>query len=292
MGDTAIEWTDKTWNPVTGCDRVSPGCAHCYALDFAAWLKAMGRERYQKDGDEKTSGPGFGLTLHPDLLEKPLRWRKPVRVFVNSMSDVFHEEIPTEFIARMFATMAVARQHVFQVLTKRPDRMHELLNDPAFEEQVFAFAQDLGAGGLLEQSWPLPNVWMGVTIENRKFVGRADQLRATPAAIRFISAEPLLGPVIHTHYSDPDGAPDMFADGSEDAALNLTDIDWLIVGGESGSKHRRFDPGWAADLRDASRESGTAFFVKQMGGTRPGNEMEDLPEELRIREFPRLELSA
>src|SRR3954454_14245296 len=124
---SAIEWTDATWNPVTGCDRVSPGCAHCYALDLAARLKRMGNPRYQNDGDPKSSGPGFGVTLHEDVLEKPLRWRRPRRIFVNSMSDLFHEEVPDEFIARVFTTMRRADHHTFQILTKRPGRMRDLL---------------------------------------------------------------------------------------------------------------------------------------------------------------------
>ncbi len=207
---TAIEWTQapgykgETWNPVTGCDRVSPGCAHCYALDLAARLKGMGQKRYQRDGDPKSSGPGFGLTLHPDKLEEPLRWRKPRMVFVNSMSDLFHEEIPDEYIARVFGVMANARQHIFQVLTKRPERMAELLNSYGFHCEVAAaigaVTKPEPANGWATIAWHddnyLDNVWLGVSIENRRFVDRADLLRQTPAAVRFISAEPLLGPLV------------------------------------------------------------------------------------------------
>jgi protein gp37 len=237
---SAIEWTDATWNPVTGCDRVSPGCAHCYALDLAARLKAMGQPRYQRDGDPKTSGPGFGVTLHEDKLGEPLRWRKPRMVFVNSMSDLFHEAIPFEFISLVFETMATASQHTYQVLTKRPERMREYMRRGH------------------PQSEPLPNVWLGVSIENRRFVGRADVLRETPAAVRFISAEPLLGP-LWTPWQFRETGP----------ILDLTDIDWLIVGGESGPTHRPMQERWALDLLAAARQAGTAFFFKQWGGYTP-----------------------
>jgi protein gp37 len=289
---TAIEWTHapgykgETWNPVTGCDRVSPGCAHCYALGLAAKLKRWGQDRYQIDGDPKSSGPGFGLTLHEDLLEKPMGWRKPRMVFVNSMSDVFHEGIPAEFIARIFGTMANrsiwAPEHRFLVLTKREERMHELLNHPEFQRQVRLASGNTGT------EWPLPTVWLGVTIENRRFAHRADLLRETPAAVRFISAEPLLGPLV---YDSVGAAGPCWADDSRADELDLTNIDWLIVGGESGSGHRRIDPQWVRDLRDEAlaeclccgrcpvgecqqidsgdREpSRTAFFFKQWGGAR------------------------
>lgn len=287
---TAIEWTQapgykgETWNPVTGCDRVSPGCAHCYALELAGRLKGMGQKRYQRDGDPKTSGPGFGLTLHPDRLEEPLRWRKPRMVFVNSMSDLFHEEIPDEYIARVFAVMAGARRHIFQVLTKRPERMLDLLGREGGE-----FIHHWQKHQPEDADWPLPNVWLGVTIENRRFVHRADLLRQTPAAVRFVSAEPLLGPLVpgvagfQPNLGDygqeyalgewlwPDGK---LVDEEENPPLDLTDIDWLITGGESGARHRRFDPQWAIDLRDwcmavdprGERLYATAFFHKQNGG--------------------------
>jgi protein gp37 len=264
VAESAIEWTDATWNPVTGCDRVSPGCAHCYALTLAKRLKAMGNPRYQVDGGP-ASGPGFGVTLHEDKLEEPLRWRRPRMVFVNSMSDLFHEEIPDEYIDRVFATMAAAPQHTFQVLTKRPERM-----------LAWATRHDaeLAHDGLRAEPWP--NVWLGVTIENRRFVHRADLLRETPAAVRFVSAEPLLGPLDE---------------------LDLSGIDWLICGAESGPGCRRFDFQWARDLRDACLSQcrdcaalgvhvpddwapsyqddhthwapctrRTAFFLKQLGG--------------------------
>jgi protein gp37 len=282
---SAIEWTDATWNPVTGCDRVSPGCAHCYALDLASRLKRMGNVRYQNDGDPKSSGPGFGVTLHPDVLKKPLNWRKPRRVFVNSMSDLFHEEVPDEYIAEVFGVMAAAPQHTFQVLTKRPERMRDLLTDDdwvlaAFEEaSSWVKRPGLSLDNQDNYLWPakdyhefpaLRNVWLGVSIENRRFVDRADLLRETPAAVRFISAEPLLGPLVHNPFFPQDWRP-----------LSLVDIDWLIVGGESGPKHRRINKEWVRDLQCACRGERrgpeddevmvpkTAFFFKQWGGRTP-----------------------
>ncbi len=216
-GASTIEWTEATWNPVTGCSQVSPGCAHCYAKTFAERWRGIPGHPYEQ---------GFDLRLWPERLAVPLGWRKPRTIFVNSMSDLFHERIPFEFIEQVFETMRAAHWHTFQVLTKREDRLAEL-------------------APLL--AWP-SNVWMGVTIENRRFVDRADVLRGVPAAVRFISAEPLLGQ-LH--------------------GLNLADIDWLIAGGESGHGHRRVDPHWIRALRDECSTAGTAFFFKQWGGTRP-----------------------
>jgi protein gp37 len=302
---TAIEWTHipgyrgETWNPVTGCDIVSPGCAHCYALELAGRLKGMGQKRYQRDGDPKTSGPGFAVTLHPDKLDQPVRWRAPRAIFVNSMSDVFHEAIPDEYIGRMFAVMAGCPQHIFMVLTKRPERMRDVIRESSWEwSEGFARGWEFGAGGkaVHAPAWPLPNVWMGVTIENRRFVSRADILRKTPAAVRFISAEPLLGPLVLDGVApDPEGGvirhwkdhkPQFY-----NPPLDLTGIDWLIVGGESGPNHRRIDPEWVRDLlhvvqsdnddilragREQEHEqfprwwgNGTAFFFKQWGGRTP-----------------------
>jgi protein gp37 len=214
---SAIEWTEATWNPVTGCDQVSPGCAHCYAKAFAERWRGIPGHPYEQ---------GFDLRIWPERLEQPLKWKRSRTIFVNSMSDLFHEQIPVDFIARVFAVMERADQHVFQVLTKRPERMLEL-------------APDL--------RWPA-NVWMGVSIENRRFVHRADLLRESPAAIRFISAEPLLGPL---------------------EGLDLDRIDWLIAGGESGPGHRKIDEAWVLDLRDRCAERGVAFFFKQWGGRTP-----------------------
>ena len=170
---SAIEWTETTWNPVTGCDQVSIGCDNCYALSFAKRLKAMGQPKYQKDGNPRTSGPGFGLTLHPDVLEEPYRWRTPRLVFVNSMSDLFHPEVPLEFIQEVFGVMAETPRHTYQILTKRSTR--------------------LAAVGP-ELDWP-SNVWMGVSVETGRYAFRIDHLRTVPAEVRIISAEPLLGPL-------------------------------------------------------------------------------------------------
>jgi protein gp37 len=271
MAETAIEWATHVWNPVTGCDRVSPGCAHCYALTYAGRLKAMGQPKYQRDGG-KASGPGFGVTLHEAALAEPARWRKPRRVFVNSMSDLFHEEIPDEFIARVFAVMGEADRHEFLVLTKRPERMHALLRSWRFCKLVMGnCARAFDAIQWDEESY-FPNVWLGVSIENRRYVYRADLLRETPAAVRFISAEPLLGPLFEPY----DGWEDDYAG----AGLALKDVDWVIVGGESGPNHRPIRPEWVRDIRDATRSWADdevtqlpgrhcAFFFKQWGGPTP-----------------------
>lgn len=230
---TKIEWADTTWNPTTGCDRISPGCRECYAATLARRLKAMGQPKYQHDGDPRTSGPGFALTVHPDTLGDPLTWRQPKRVFVNSMSDLFHQDVPDQFIAEVFAVMALAPQHTCQVLTKRPQRMADWLNRVQRTEAWWTLdGQKASKGGVHigdeNTTWPLPNVWLGVSIENDRYTWRADHLRRTPAAVRFISAEPLLGPL---------------------PSLDLGGIDWLIVGGESGPNARPMHPDWVRDLR-------------------------------------------
>lgn len=485
MNRTEIQWSEVTWNPVTGCDRISPGCDRCYALTLAARLKAMGQPRYQRDGDPRTSGPGFGLTLHEDKLSEPLTWRKPRLVFVNSMSDLFHKDVPPVFIAEVFAAMAQAPQHTFQCLTKRPKRMRNLLSSEDFphmvakaiDRQVVSAAiaamgaertapiegfpgylvtdrgrvllegasetclwcrmplpedmtarrkfccqqhnakafyersqgrwqppaevsrplrPDAGEQGHLrvtligpngrerrlvhrlvldafvrvgapgEQGchrngdatinalpnlrwgtqadnwadrirhgnhrthrvrdhaatwitpdlgfeWPLPNCWLGVSIESRDYVWRADRLRETPAAVRFISAEPLLGPL--TFDSDVGMARDRdwlgaaedeyfgvpehlrgdpysscWLDGADKPELDLDGIDWLIVGGESGPNARPMRAEWARDLRDRCQESGAAFFFKQHGGRTPkaggrlldGRTWDEMPEVARV----------
>lgn len=213
---SSIEWTEASWNPVTGCSKVSPGCAHCYAETFAERWRGVPGHPYEQ---------GFDLKLWPDRLELPIRWRRPRMIFVNSMSDLFHEAIPDDYIRSIFDVMGEAHWHTFQILTKRHDRM---------------------AGLAPTLDWH-PNVWMGVTIENRRFMHRADRLREVSAAVRFISAEPLLGPL----------------DG-----LDITQIDWLIAGGESGARHRRVREEWITALRDRCQDEGTAFFFKQWGGAR------------------------
>ena len=242
---TTIEWADVTWNPVTGCDRVSAGCDHCYALTMAKRLKAMGHPKYQTDGNPSTSGPGFGVQCHPDVLGEPLRWRKPRRVFVNSMSDLFHPDVPTEFILQVWSAMANAPDHTFQILTKRPQRMHRIVDAICWRggvdgEPWEAYAwpyDDAETGEVVEDDldgggeMPLPNVWLGVSVESDKYTWRVNPLRDTPAAVRFVSAEPLLGPL---------------------PSLDLTGVDWLIVGGESGHGARPMHPDWVRDLRDRS----------------------------------------
>jgi protein gp37 len=285
MSTTSIEWATHVSNPFTGCDRVSPGCAHCYALDYAARLKVMPNSaaKYANDGNPKTSGPGFGFTVHDQELDHPKRFPKGARVFVNSMSDVFHEEATDEQIARLFAS--IGRQHWanFLILTKRPERMHELLNTERFGEMVgeaLYLIHDVDTNE--EPGWapddPSPNVWLGISIENRRFVDRADLLRETPAAVRFISAEPLLGPLVYDDYENWEDEADL-------SPLCLRDIDWMIVGGESGPKHRPIDADWVRMLRDSclpscgycemvececGREAYSgrdiAFFFKQWGG--------------------------
>ncbi len=223
---SAIEWTEATWNPTTGCDRTSPGCDNCYALTLAKRLKAMGVPRYQNEGDERTSGPGFRLTVHPDLLEAPRRWREPRLVFVNSMSDLFHDDVSDEFIRAVFEVMRDTPRHTFQVLTKRSKRLARLA--PHLE-------------------WP-KNVWMGVSVENARYRFRVDHLRQVPAAVRFISAEPLLGPL---------------------GKIDLTGIGWVIVGGESGPRARPMELSWGREVRDQCLANDVRFFFKQWGGRTP-----------------------
>jgi len=240
---SAIEWCNASWNPVTGCDRVSPGCAHCYALELAPRLRARGLAKYARARDGgRASGPAFGVTLHPGELERPCRWREPRRVFVNSMGDLFHTDVPFEFVDQVFATMAGCPRHTFQVLTKRPQRM--LAYCEQRYEQLAGELHALGAAATV----PWPNVWLGVSIENARWAWRADVLRDVPAVARFISAEPLLGPLTR---------------------LDLSGVDWLIVGGESGPRHRPVHLEWVRELRDLALQVGVAFFFKQWGGRTP-----------------------
>mgnify|MGYP006281470929 FL=1 len=225
MAQSLIEWTESTWNPVTGCTKVSPGCQNCYAERMAKRLKAMGQPNYRN---------GFEVTCHEHVLETPLTWKKPQTIFVNSMSDLFHEDIPTAFIHRIFDVMQRAHWHRFQVLTKRAERLAEL-------------APDL--------PWP-ENVWMGVTVENADYLKRIDCLRETEAYIKFLSLEPLLGLV-----SD----------------LDLSGIDWVIVGGESGPGARPMKQDWVADIRRECQSAEIPFFFRQWGGVnkkKTGRELE------------------
>jgi protein gp37 len=211
---SGIEWTESTWNPVTGCDKISPGCKHCYAERMAERLQAMGQANYRN---------GFELTLQPKMLELPLTWKKPQTIFVNSMSDLFHDDVPVEYIKRVFDVMARAQWHRFQVLTKRAERLA-------------ALAPQL--------SWAA-NVWMGVSVENADYLSRIDHLRETPAAVKFLSLEPLLGPL---------------------SALDLRGIHWVIVGGESGFRARPMNEAWVVEIRQQCRRARVPFFFKQWGG--------------------------
>ena len=213
--NSSIEWTQSTWNPVTGCTKVSPGCAHCYAERMARRLKAMGQPNYIC---------GFEVALHRHMLELPMLWKKPQAVFVNSMGDLFHRDVPESFIFEVFDVMRRASWHRFQLLTKRSDRLAEL--DSRLD-------------------WP-GNAWMGVTVENADYLFRIDHLRSTGANIKFLSCEPLLGPLDN---------------------LNLSGIDWVIVGGESGPGARPIEQSWVIEIRDQCRNASVPFFFKQWGGT-------------------------
>lgn len=224
--NSQIEWTEATWNPVTGCDRVAAGCDNCYALALSKRLKAMGAKKYQNDGSPLTSGPGFGVTIHPQTLQQPYSWKTSKVVFVNSMSDLFHAKVPLSFVRDIFDVVAATPQHTYQVLTKRSHRMARLAS---------------------QLDWP-KNLWMGVSVENQEVVDRIDHLREVPANVRFLSCEPLLGPL---------------------ASVNLDGIHWVIAGGESGPKHRPMDPQWVESIRDQCQTAEVPFFFKQWGGRTP-----------------------
>jgi protein gp37 len=247
MGDKSdIQWTDATWNPVTGCTEVSPGCDHCYAKTFAERFRGVPNHPYTQ---------GFDLTLHPDRLDLPLRWTKPRRIFVNSMSDLFHQDVPDRFIEQVFDVMGDAQQHTFQVLTKRPDRMRRYCL----------------VAGECEWPYPYPNVWLGTSVESAAYTWRIDKLRETPAAVRFLSCEPLLGPInlqrlriTPTHHTVIDG---LAGYGLETGGR--TKLDWVIAGGESGPDARPMHPDWARGLRDQCQATGVPFFFKQWGEWAP-----------------------
>lgn len=211
-----IEWTERTWNPVTGCSKISQGCKHCYAERMAKRLHAMGNARYEN---------GFAVTLHEDLVDLPLKWKQPRVIFVNSMSDLFHIDVPIDFIQRVFSTMARCPQHTFQVLTKRSERVREVAD---------------------QLQWPR-NVWMGVSVENAAVVPRIHDLQQVPAAVRFLSIEPLIGPIEH---------------------LPLDGIHWVIVGGESGPHARQMRRSWVESIYHQCEAADVPFFFKQWGGTR------------------------
>jgi len=236
--NSTIEWTESTWNPLTGCDKISPGCKHCYAERMSHRLQAMGQANYSN---------GFNLTLHEQALELPLKWKKPQTIFVNSMSDLFHKSVPVAFVLRAFDVMRRADWHQYQILSKRSDRLLEL--SPKLP-------------------W-MPHMWMGVSVENEKYAFRIDDLRKTGAKVKFLSLEPLLGPLL---------------------GLNLEGIDWVIVGGESGPGARPMDPAWVTGIRDQCVKSDVPFFFKQWGGVnkkRAGRELEgktwdQMPESFQL----------
>ena len=223
---SGIEWTEVTWNPTTGCDRISTGCANCYAATMAKRLKAMGSERYQQDGDPRTSGPGFALTLHPNALKQPYGWSGRRTVFVDSMSDLFHARVPLSFVRDVFQVIEDTPQHTYQVLTKRSARLPKIAD---------------------KLDWPA-NLWLGVSVETSDYLYRVDDLRRVPAAVRFLSCEPLLGPL---------------------TGLSLDGIGWVITGGESGPRARQLDPGWVREIRDNCVAHHVPFFHKQWGGRTP-----------------------
>ncbi len=238
MARSGIEWTESTWNPLTGCTKISPGCKYCYAERMAKRLKAMGQPNYVN---------GFNLTMHEHVLEKPLEWKSPQVIFVNSMSDLFHKDVPFEFIQRVFDVMNRAHWHQFQVLTKRSDRLVELSSDLEWAD----------------------NIWMGVSVENKDYVYRIDDLRKTKAKTKFLSIEPLLGPL---------------------PIMNLKGIDWVIVGGESGPGARRLEREWVIDVRDQCLKAKVPFFFKQWGGVQKkkagrmleGRTWDDMPANIEL----------
>lgn len=226
-GPSDIEWTEATWNPVAGCKIVSPGCTNCYAMRMAARLQIMKHDKYRST-TRKSGGRHVWtgkVNLDEDSLDAPLRWRKPLRIFVNSMSDLFQESVPADFIAKVWRVMEQANWHTFQILTKRPDRMRAILSTKNFKV--------------------LPNAWLGASIESAEYLARLESLRNTPAGVRFISFEPLLGPI---------------------GDVDLSKVHWAIVGGESGPRARPMDKEWVRDIRRQCREQNVAFFFKQWGG--------------------------
>ncbi|MDB5309278.1 MAG: hypothetical protein JWO38_3480 [Gemmataceae bacterium] len=243
MATTSIEWTDCTWNALTGCTKISPGCANCYAERMSKRLKLMGQLNYRNE---------FKLSLHPHMLDLPLKWKTPKKIFVNSMSDLYHKDVPEEFIRRVFGTMVKADWHQYQILTKRADRLEEL--SPRLP-------------------WA-PHIWQGVSVETADYTFRIDHLRRTAAHVKFLSVEPLLGPI-----------PDLDLDG----------IHWVIVGGESGPGCRPMETDWVAQIRASCERQGVPMFFKQTGEklarrlklkSKKGGDAAELPEELRVRQFP------
>lgn len=260
---TTIAWTDRTWNPTVGCSRVSEGCDNCYAMGIAHRGMAATHQGLTILTEHGVDWNGE-INLVEKRLDEPTRWRDPAMVFVDSMSDLFHPGVPLDYLARVWDVMVRTPQHRYQILTKRPQRIARTLGPEGID---FYAAEG-------PVPCPQPNIWLGSSIESDRWTFRTDHLRASPAAIRFVSAEPLLGPL---------------------PSLDLTDIDWLIVGGESGRGARPFDLGWARELRDQCAEAGTAFFMKQLGSVaakqmrlvdKKGEMLGEFPPDLRIRDYP------
>jgi len=267
MANTKIEWTERVYNPTTGCTQISKGCARCYALRMAKRL--AGRVGYPEAPNQ------FRLTLHPDRLFLPLKWKKPSRIFVDSMSDLFHKDVPFDFIDQVFVVMKMAWRHTFQLLTKRPERMFEYLNRYTVggwhtrEIVLHNAVRDFGANSTSENTvWPLRNVWLGVSAEDQKAAdGRLPWLLKTPAAVHFVSVEPMLGPV--------------------NLGWDINRLDWIIIGAESGPGARAFELQWAFDLVRQCRDSEVPVFVKQLRiDGKLTHDMNDFPEGLRVREYP------
>lgn len=263
---TTIEWTDESWNPVVGCERVSPGCDHCYAIGVAhRKMQPAHVGLTVKRPGEPTDWTGVVRCI-PERLLTPLMWKRPRRVFVNSMSDLFHPDVPADFIGGVWDAMALTSRHTYQVLTKRPQRMQRVLGYWEAAGWTWRRHDLLWCGPV---GGPLPNVWLGTSIESRRYAWRAERLRDTPAAVRFLSVEPMLGHL-----------------GCD--LESLDGIHWVIVGAESGHGARPMDLEWARALRDRCRDEGVAFFVKQLSG--PGGkaikDIDQFPDDLRIREWP------
>lgn len=273
--NSGIAWTDETWNPIRGCSRVSEGCRNCYAETMAARFCGAGQP-YEGTINTETKRWSGAIRLVPEKLQEPLHWTRPRRVFVNSMSDLFHPEVPDEFLPEVFAVMAMAKQHTFQVLTKRPERMHEVLNDGIFFEAVEQTVKAMG-GVLEDENWPLPNVWLGVTVENQEAADeRIPLLLETPAAVRWVSVEPMLGQVQLDNVEYKPGnfinALDLeeCSDSIDSPEVQSTPgkgalIDWVVCGGESGPNARPMHPDWVRSLRDQCKASGVPFLFKQWG---------------------------
>jgi protein gp37 len=292
---SGIEWTDATWNPVTGCTKVSPGCKHCYAERLT---ERFGRQKFED------------VILHPDRLDAPLHWRKPRRVFVNSMSDLFHEDVPFEYIDRVFAVMACAPSHTFQILTKRADRMQEYATALVNGKRMLGSASHENGGGLMDRLLimsacgvkrgdsgkppyrPFPNVWLGVSVENQEQADkRIPLLLQTPAAVRFLSVEPLLERISLAQWLPIwfDGCESQWRRATKDnpgsGVEHRKGIGWVIVGGESGPGARPCNVEWIRSIVRQCREAGVSCFVKQDSGPRPGMQGR-IPDDLWIKEFP------